>query len=180
MNDHDSAREHGMNDHDFPGRPLWAPWRIEYIRGPKPDGCFLCEKAAASNDEDNLVLARGQECFLLLNTYPYNSGHAMVAPVRHVGEFCELRNSEYLEMMQLISRLKRAMDSLLRPDGYNFGLNLGRAAGAGLAEHLHGHLVPRWIGDTNFMPVISHTHVMPEALTETSRLLRQAWDETVA
>jgi len=159
-------------------RLLWAPWRLEYIRGIKDSDCFICDKRDDRNDDDrNLVLARGQESFLLLNAFPYNSGHVLVAPYRHVADLADLSENELNEIMQLILRIKKIMVRMMRPDGFNFGFNLGAAAGAGVKNHVHGHLVPRWIGDTNFMPVIGDTRVVPEALTDTARRLREAWEK---
>ncbi len=160
-------------------RPLWAPWRIDYIRAPKDGGCFLCELAGqAAIAADSLVIARGEAAFVLLNAFPYNSGHLLIAPYAHLADLGELPEATAAEMWQLTLRAKQAMASLLHPDGFNYGFNLGAAAGAGLEEHVHGHLVPRWFGDTNFMPVIGGVRVMPEALEATARLLREAWSTT--
>jgi ATP adenylyltransferase len=157
-------------------RPLWAPWRIKYILGMRhPNGCFLCDKAAGDDDVRDLVLVRGKHAFLLLNTFPYNSGHVMVVPYRHVPDISDLTEEEQTEMWSLIVRIKAIITKLMSPQGFNFGYNLGSAAGAGLAEHLHGHLVPRWDGDTNFMPVLSGNRVVPQALEETAAMLREAW-----
>lgn len=158
-------------------RPLWAPWRMSFIAGPKADGCFLCEKgteAAAANLE-NLVVARGRTAYVLLNAFPYNSGHLLVAPYRHVPGLEDLTPEERAELMDLAVRAQEAMRRAMRPDGFNFGFNLGAAAGAGIPGHIHGHLVPRWIGDTNFMPVLGNTRVVPQALEETAELLRRHW-----
>jgi len=167
-------------DADSPGpaspRPLWAPWRIQYICAPKADGCFLCAKARdGGEDEANHVIGRGTTSFVLLNDFPYNSGHIMVAPYRHVADLLDLTPAERLEIMELLSRSQRLLARLLKPDGLNVGFNMGAAAGAGLRDHVHGHLVPRWIGDTNFMPVLADTRVVPQSLLETTRLLRQGW-----
>ncbi len=156
-------------------RPLWAPWRIEYIRNPKTHQCFLCEKGAANDDEQNFVIARASSTFLLLNTYPYNSGHVMVAPLRHCADLMDLNVAERAELLEMAVHMERVLRTAMNPDGFNFGFNLGEAAGAGLKEHVHGHLVPRWAGDTNFMPVLSGTDVVPEALHDTTQLLRDAW-----
>ncbi len=169
------------NEEKPPGRPpqnlLWAPWRIEYIRDIKQDECFICEKldAGAREDENNLIIVRGENSLVLLNAYPYNSGHLLVAPFRHVADITDLNDDELMEMMQFIQKAKSLLDEVMHPEGYNFGFNLGAAAGAGLRTHVHGHLVPRWTGDTNFMPVIGNTRVVPEALLDTARLLRDAW-----
>jgi ATP adenylyltransferase len=149
-------------------RPLWAPWRIEYITGPKGDQCIFCEPDSAH------VVERGERCFVLLNAFPYAPGHVMVAPIRHVAELTELGDEELLELMQLARRLVRALETAMTPDGFNVGLNLGKVAGAGIADHLHLHVVPRWQGDNNFMPVLADTHVIPQALEETRRVLVEA------
>lgn len=160
-------------------RPLWAPWRIDYITGPKDGACFFCEKAAApAADAANHVIARGRTAFVLLNTYPYNSGHVLVAPYRHVADLSLLDAEELGEIMSLSMTAKAVMTRVMRPQGFNFGFNLGEAAGAGVADHVHGHLVPRWGGDTNFMSVLADTRVVPQALTDTAALLRAAWSQT--
>lgn len=158
-------------------RPLWAPWRIQYVTAPKAGGCFLCDKAQAGPAEDvaNLILERGVACYVLLNAYPYNSGHLMVAPYRHVADLSDLTAAELAEIMSLTLKAKAVMVSCMHPDGFNFGFNLGKAAGAGVPGHVHGHLVPRWIGDTNFMPVVGDTRVVPQSLLDTAAYLRQAW-----
>jgi len=159
-------------------RPLlWAPWRIEYIRSPKGGGCFLCGlgQAPPPDGEDDLVIARGTACFLILNRFPYNSGHLMAAPFRHVADPSRLTPGERSELTDLTFRARELLAKVMRPDGFNLGMNLGAAAGAGLEDHLHQHIVPRWQGDTNFMPVLADTRVVPEALTATAAILRQAW-----
>ena len=162
---------------DPAARPLWAPWRMEFITAPKPGTCFLCDKGTEDHDRENHIIARAQWTFLLLNTFPYNSGHLLVAPYRHVPDLEDLTLAERAELMEQIVRAKAVMKDLMRPDGFNLGFNLGAAAGAGVPGHLHGHLVPRWVGDTNFMPVLGDTRVVPQALDATARLLRQAWKE---
>jgi ATP adenylyltransferase len=146
-------------------RPLWAPWRIEYIKGPKGDQCIFCDPDPAH------VVERGEQCFTILNTYPYAPGHVMVAPVRHVGALDELSQEEMLELMQLARRTVAAQRTAMTPDGFNVGLNLGKVAGAGIADHLHLHVVPRWDGDNNFMPVIGGTRVIGQALNATREAL---------
>jgi len=155
-------------------RPLWAPWRIEYIRGPKAGSCFLCDKAASDAAADHVVF-RGQSCYVLLNDFPYNSGHLLVAPFRHVPDLADLDSRERNELMELMVRSTAVLRRLMAPTGFNLGFNLGEAAGAGLAEHVHGHVVPRWLGDTNFMSVISDARVVPEALDATAEMIRRAW-----
>ena len=155
-------------------RPLWAPWRIEYIRAEAIDGCFFCVKGRGDKREDH-VLARGKTGFALLNTFPYNSGHILVAPYRHVADLDDLEQDEVVELMTLIVEAKRALTRALAPQGFNIGFNIGEPAGAGVADHVHGHVVPRWIGDTNFMPVLGNARVVPESLNATAAMLREAW-----
>jgi ATP adenylyltransferase len=157
-------------------RLLWAPWRLQYICAPKNGTCFLCEKAKG-NDASNHVIARGRKVFVLLNAFPYNSGHLLVAPYRHVADLAELDIDELTELMTLTVKAELVMNKALRPQGFNIGFNLGEAAGAGLADHVHGHIVPRWVGDTNFMPVLGNTRVVPQALEQTAKLLRVAWTD---
>jgi ATP adenylyltransferase len=147
---------------------LWAPWRMEFIAGEKPDGCFLCEAAEADGESDAelLVLERGKHAFVIMNRYPYNNGHLLVAPIRHGGEFCEMTSDESAEVMALAQRWQRIIREVMRAEGFNMGMNLGKCAGAGVADHLHLHIVPRWNGDTNFMPVVADAHVVPQALRE--------------
>jgi ATP adenylyltransferase len=146
-------------------RPLWAPWRIEYITGLGSEKCIFCDPDPAH------VVERGERCFTLLNTYPYAPGHVMVAPDKHVSGLEELDDDELLELMRLARRTVKAIQAAMNPDGFNVGLNLGKVAGAGIADHLHLHLVPRWEGDNNFMPVLGDTHVIPQALEETRKAL---------
>ena len=152
-------------------RPLWAPWRIEYIRGEKENECFLCRMLAETMDRENLILFRGTTCSVLMNRFPYTSGHIMVCPNRHIAEFVDLTKEEDLEMSRLTRMAIDALRAVMQPEGFNIGTNLGAAAGAGLKDHLHRHIVPRWVGDTNFMAVIGDTHVVPEALSATYDLL---------
>jgi len=148
-------------------RQLWAPWRLEYIeQADERPGCIFCEP------EPELVLARGEHAFLLLNRFPYSSGHVMAAPVRHVGDYGDLTDDEVLEIHGLASSAITALAAEYGPHGYNLGWNLGRSAGAGVVDHVHLHVVPRWTGDTNFMPVLADTKVIPEALAATAERLR--------
>jgi ATP adenylyltransferase len=156
-------------------RQLWAPWRLEYIqRADDEDGCVFC-RAAAAGDEEGLVVHRGAHAFVLLNKFPYASGHLMVAPFRHEGELGDLTDDEALEIHRLGSAALGALSAVSSPQGFNLGWNLGRIAGAGVVDHVHLHLVPRWAGDTNFMPVLGDVRVLPEALEETRRKLVAAW-----
>jgi ATP adenylyltransferase len=153
-----------------PNERLWAPWRMEYVEGPKStggEGCIFCEKPAADASEDagNLIVFRGDTCFVILNSFPYNNGHLMVVPYRHVDRLDGLDDAELAELGQLTARCVSVLDGAYGPDGYNVGINLGAAGGAGIAGHLHQHIVPRWRGDTNFMPVVADTRVLPEALS---------------
>lgn len=152
---------------------LWAPWRMDYIHQSKRKGCVLC--AVGSNrkrDTKNLVLLRSTHAFSLLNLYPYNNGHFMVCPLRHVKALEGLRQEEIAALFEMIKKTKKLTDRALRPDAYNVGLNLGRESGAGILGHLHVHVVPRWRGDTNFMPMLAHTKVIPQSLASLYRTLR--------
>jgi ATP adenylyltransferase len=146
---------------------LWAPWRMRYILDPKPDTCVFCLDSDTAHDRDRLVLARGAHCFLIMNRYPYNSGHVMVCPYRHASCLTELTMDEANEMMQAMRTVTAVLGQALRPHGLNIGLNLGEAAGAGIASHMHFQIVPRWNGDNSFMAVFGQTHVIPELLLET-------------
>jgi ATP adenylyltransferase len=154
---------------------LWAPWRLEYIQSAdEQPGCVFC-LAAAQEDAVGLVLHRGDLAFVLLNKFPYASGHLMVAPYRHVGAFEELSADEALEVHRLAAAGLGALSRAMGPHGYNLGWNLGRVAGAGIVDHVHLHVVPRWAGDTNFMPVLADVKVMPEHLEATRATLAGAW-----
>jgi ATP adenylyltransferase len=161
-------------------RQLWAPWRLEYIKGADEQaGCVFCD-AAAGEDDEKLVIRRGERAFVLLNKFPYSSGHLMVAPFRHVGELAELDDEEALEVHRLASQGLAALAEVYGPQGYNLGWNLGRVAGAGVVDHIHLHVVPRWAGDTNFMPVLADVKVLPEHLAETRSRLAAAWPAGVS
>jgi ATP adenylyltransferase len=148
-------------------KPLWAPWRLEYVEQvDERPGCIFCEP------EPELVLFRGEHAFLLLNRFPYSAGHLMAAPLRHAGDFGGLSDGEALEIHRLAAAAIDALVGEYRPDGHNLGWNLGRPAGAGVVDHVHLHVVPRWIGDTNFMPVLADTKVIPEGLAATAERLR--------
>jgi ATP adenylyltransferase len=150
---------------------LCAPWRIRYILGERESGCFFCRKSQESDDAKNHVVIRDRTCFALLNTYPYNAGHLMVAPYKHTGDLDDLAESELAELMSLTRRCKQLLSRAMKPHGFNIGINIGRTAGAGVLDHVHAHIVPRWDGDTNFMPVLADTHVLPQALDELYQLL---------
>lgn len=156
-------------------RQLWAPWRLEYVeRADEQPGCIFC-LAAAGGDEEGHVVHRGERAFVLLNKFPYSSGHLMVAPYRHVAEFEGLDDEEALEIHRLAGRGMAALGATYSPHGYNLGWNIGRVAGAGVTDHVHLHVVPRWAGDTSFMPVLADVKVLPEHLLETRRKLAAAW-----
>jgi ATP adenylyltransferase len=153
---------------------LHAPWRIEYILSPKPElkeGLFT-RIAQSSDDEANFVIARDRTCFALMNRYPYNGGHLMTVPYKEVPDLNGLTDEELADLWKLTRRCVAALTAVMKPDGFNVGINLGKVAGAGIAEHLHIHVVPRWNGDSNFMPVLANTTVLPEALTEIAAKLR--------
>ncbi len=157
-------------------KQLWAPWRIEYIRSPKHDGCIFCDFPREHRDGERLILYRGKRSFIIMNNYPYNPGHVMIAPYRHVGKWEDLDDDELLEIMKLSQLVIKALKEVMNPDGFNMGVNLGRVAGAGIDDHVHLHIVPRWNGDTNFMPVIADTKVIPESLQEAYYELKGAID----
>ena len=157
---------------------LWAPWRMAYVAAPKTEGCFLCHAANARTAEAEaaqLVLARRGEAFALMNRYPYNAGHVMVVPARHVAGLDALSPGEALDCWRLVVDTQKALTTICLPDGYNLGINQGKAGGAGLAEHLHIHVVPRWEGDHNFMTVMADARVVPEALAATAAKIREAF-----
>jgi ATP adenylyltransferase len=157
-------------------KPLWAPWRLEYVQqADEATGCVFCSEAAgALPAEESLLLRRGDRTVAILNKFPYSSGHLLVAPVRHVGDFPELTEAEAVEIHQLAVATMRALEDVYAPNGFNLGWNLGRVAGAGIADHVHLHVVPRWGGDTNFMPVLADVKVLPEHLLATRDRLRAA------
>ncbi len=164
---------------DTPRQVLWAPWRLEYILGEKETGCIFCTRIEQSpeHDERNLILLRGETCFVIMNRYPYNNGHLMVVPYRHTGDLTELSPEENQDVMAMLQQTLRVLSEAMTPDGFNIGLNLGRVAGAGVDDHLHFHIVPRWDADTNFMPVIGDTRVIPEALNATYKKLRVVFEK---
>jgi ATP adenylyltransferase len=156
-------------------RQLWAPWRLEYVQAAdEQPGCLFCT-ALDGDDEERLVVARADHAFALLNRFPYASGHLMVAPTRHVGELEALTDPEVLAVHRLAARALEALRGTFAPEGFNLGWNLGRVAGAGVVDHAHLHVVPRWGGDTNFMPVLADVKVLPEHLSESRRKLADAW-----
>jgi ATP adenylyltransferase len=156
---------------------LYAPWRIQYILAPKPaagDTSIFAQIAHSTDDVANHVVARDRTCYAVLNTHPYTGGHLMVVPYKQTPDLAGMTDTELADLMKLVRRCQDALTRVMKPDGFNIGMNLGRAAGAGIEHHLHIHVVPRWLGDTNFMPVLAHTHVLPEALTDLAAKLRAA------
>lgn len=150
---------------------LWAPWRAQYVMAPsaksEPEGgCFLCRGLASDDDRENLLVWRGEHSAVFLNRFPYNNGHLLVTPIVHKARLDELEGAELIEPVETLKRVVAVLDVMMRPQGYNIGLNLGKAAGAGLPGHLHWHVVPRWDGDTNFMPVLGQTRVIVESLLD--------------
>jgi ATP adenylyltransferase len=158
-------------------KPLWAPWRLEYIQqADELEGCVFCKEAAGElSDDESLLVQGGPVAFAILNKFPYSSGHLMVAPVRHVGSLGELTDNEAIELHRLAVAGVDALGRAYGPDGFNLGWNLGHVAGAGITDHVHQHVVPRWSGDTNFMPVLADVKVLPEHLLATRDRLREAW-----
>ena len=150
---------------------LWAPWRIDYIRTPKEDGCVFCAKSEPGDDRENLVLLRGENAFILMNLYPYSNGHLMIAPYQHTSKTLDLSRETNLEIIHMVNQSMEILKIAMKAEGFNFGANLGKIAGAGIEEHLHYHVVPRWTGDTNFMPILGHTKVIVEGLQETWDIL---------
>jgi ATP adenylyltransferase len=159
----------------MPEERLWAPWRLEYIRGPKPKECIFCSKPTESDDRAAYIVHRGEHCFVMLNAWPYNNGHVMVSPYRHVPSIEELDEAALLELMTLANRSLAAIRTAYAPEGFNMGINQGKVAGAGIEEHAHLHVVPRWGADTNFMPVIASTRVLPQSLDDSWSELTEAF-----
>ena len=156
------------------GQRLWAPWRLEYIQGPKPEECIFCTQPKRDDDAAAYILERGERCFTMLNAYPYNNGHVMVAAYEHVPSIEDLEEPTLLELMTLVQRSLAALREAYAPDGFNLGVNQGKIAGAGFDEHVHLHVVPRWSADTNFMPVIGSSRVLPESLDSSYEALAAA------
>ncbi|MSO41164.1 MAG: HIT domain-containing protein [Solirubrobacterales bacterium] len=154
---------------------IWAPWRLDYVKDASKDReeeCIFCAKPAADDDEASLIVHRGERCFVILNKFPYTNGHLMVAPFEHIARLPELDAATSAEMMALVQRGMTALEQTYSPHGYNVGVNQGRVAGAGVEHHIHMHLVPRWGGDTNFMPVLADTRVMPQTIEQSYEALR--------
>ena len=153
-------------------KQLWAPWRMEYIKSEKSDECIFCVLPSSQDDEKNFILLRGKHSFVIMNIFPYNCAHLMVSPYRHIGCITEQNDSERFEVNQLTEECIKILKTVSEPDGFNIGYNIGKAAGAGYDEHIHCHIVPRWSGDTNFMPVIGDVKVHPEHLVSTYEKLQ--------
>ncbi len=152
---------------------LWTPWRYQYVtKGDSPSGCVFCAAGGGAEDRDNLIVRRARHNFVILNRFPYTNGHVMVVPFQHAAMLQELPEETWLEMMRLARECEKHLRAIYRPDGLNIGMNLGRSAGAGIADHLHMHILPRWAGDTNFMTVTGETRVLPEDLPVTWEKLR--------
>jgi ATP adenylyltransferase len=160
------------------GKNLWAPWRIGYIQGlEKSDECFICHNLKNKEDDKNLVLWRSAHSIVILNRFPYNNGHLLIAPSRHISSLDEAKDDELLDLIKLVGQAQKALNLAIKPHGFNVGINLGRCGGAGLPEHLHIHIVPRWDGDTNFISTCSETRVISQSLTECLSILKKVSKE---
>ena len=158
---------------------IWAPWRLAYVKDADKDSgeeCIFCAKPAADDDQSNLIVHRAEHCFVILNLFPYTNGHLMIAPYEHAGSLADLDGGTVAEMMTMAQRAVRVLDDKYGPQGYNVGFNQGRVAGAGVEHHIHMHVVPRWGGDTNFMPVLADTRVMPQTPDQSYEMLRGTFD----
>jgi ATP adenylyltransferase len=156
---------------------IWAPWRLRYVTdATKSDECVFCAKPTAGEDRENLIVHRGDTCFVILNLFPYTNGHLMVAPFEHVGRLQDLDPGTTAEMMDLAQQAMRRIEEVYGPEGFNVGVNQGRVAGAGVEGHIHLHVVPRWAGDTNYMPVLADTRVMPQSLEDSYGALEGGFD----
>ena len=155
---------------------LWAPWRIDYIRTPKEKGCIFCNKSNDEDDRESLILYRGNESFVLMNLYPYSNGHLMISPYQHTSDPNDISSQGNQEIMWLANQSMNILTQAMNAEGFNFGANLGKAGGAGIEEHIHYHIVPRWSGDTNFMPVVGNTKVLVEGLKESWDNLKTHFD----
>jgi ATP adenylyltransferase len=156
---------------------LYSPWRINYILQEKKDGCIFCQKPKANDDKTHLILKRGKYTYIVMNLYPYNNAHLMVVPYRHIAELSELNDAELLEMSKMVQLSEKVLKRVYKPDGFNIGMNLGEVAGAGVAGHLHIHIVPRWLGDTNFISTIGKTRVIPERMEDTYNKLKNEFSK---
>ncbi|MBF0273629.1 MAG: HIT domain-containing protein [Nitrospinae bacterium] len=160
---------------------LWAPWRMQFILGNKDDACVFClENIPPEMDEEKLILYRGKTNFVIMNLYPYNCSHLLVVPYRHISNIEDLTEEELLEMSLLTRKSIAVIKEKNNPEGFNIGMNLGKCAGAGIADHIHQHIVPRWTGDTNFLPLLSGTRCMPQYLSETYKILKSGFKEYIS
>lgn len=155
---------------------LFSPWRMTYIQNPKEDTCIFCKEKDQPDSPENLIVYRGQHAFVILNRYPYTSGHLMIVPTDHCSSLNDLVPQTRFEMMELANQAIKVLLYVYHPEGFNVGINMGAAAGAGIIDHVHLHVVPRWVGDTNFMSSVSQVRVLPETLEDTYRKVKQAWD----
>ncbi|MCF7805059.1 MAG: HIT domain-containing protein [Candidatus Marinimicrobia bacterium] len=157
---------------------LWAPWRIEYVLQEKPEDCIFCAKPApGTDDREELILVRGEYSFVIMNLYPYNNAHLMISPYQHTADIGDLDDTTHLEMIHFLQEWMEVIRETMNPEGFNTGANFGKVAGAGVDDHYHYHLVPRWSGDTNFMPILGHTKVLVEGLEETWEKLAAAYED---
>jgi ATP adenylyltransferase len=161
-------------------KQMFTPWRMEYILSAKQDGCLFCDMVAAENDRDRFIVHRGEHAFLVLNKYPYSNGHFMAVPYRHVEDLVALTPEEMTDVMELVTLGMRALCASSRPEGFNVGANIGKAAGAGVKDHIHMHVVPRWSGDANFMAVIADIRLIPQALGDTYDQLKAGLEALLA
>lgn len=146
---------------------IWAPWRLQYILSKRPPECIFCEEPKQDKDRENLILFRSRNCYIIMNIYPYNNGHLMIVPYRHLFSIVDLDDEEMLDIMKMTQFSVNCLKEVFMPEGFNIGLNIGRVAGAGIEEHLHYHIIPRWVGDTHFMAVLSEVRVIPEHVLST-------------
>lgn len=159
---------------------IWSPWRMEYIQSDKKlEGCVFCIEMARPDGPENLIVYRGNRVFMILNRFPYTSGHVMVVPFQHTSTLMDLDKDTQTELMQITNWSIQVLEEIYKPQGFNVGINIGEAAGAGITDHIHMHIVPRWSGDTNFMSSLGSTRVLPETLEETYRRIREAWDKVI-
>lgn len=159
---------------------LWAPWRIKYVKSAlkNKNKCIFCEALKTKNSDNDYVIFRTKHSFAILNIFPYNNGHVMVAPIRHAKDLSYLKEAQILDLMRAIGKIRALLDKTLKPHGYNIGMNISRSAGAGIPGHLHVHVVPRWVGDTNFMPITAGTRVISQSLQELYKQLKNAQSKT--
>ena len=158
---------------------LWRPWRIKYILSDKEQGCIFCNKPKEQKDQKNYILHRAKTSFIILNIYPYNNGHLMIAPYKHVASFENLEDAELTELFQMVNKCTKLLKVTMQPQGFNIGVNLGKVAGAGVKDHVHIHVVPRWEGDTNFMPILAEASVIPESLDAVFGKLSEALNRNI-